>query len=730
MFRSALMACLLTLAAGPVEASDLFQAGAADQARIEPSAFALSPGERIALPELDGRQFEAVFDRAETGQPGGRLWVGRVAGGEPFHRVILTEGNGTLFGLIITPEGAWSLGPEYGGGPVVLRADSTLAFDAGPDDMNAVLPAGLGEAARALDASYGVPAIADDRFGQESPAAAVPVGSNGTVDVGLVYTPEYAALYGIATLTRLQYLVNLYDQALIDSDTGMRARLAHAGPLPVVWDELTSMAQTLDDLFAGAGFGNAGTSLDATGTCILSDEPCVNDGDLSSLFSLRNERSIDVIVFMRRLRSVNSRGCGIARVSAQDLIGVMDPAVEHVNGVAVVSDGIDADGSGGACVDLVLAHEIGHNMGLLHNFEFSAPLVGIHDYSYGYQATCEFKTIQSYDSVGGTTCPGNDPPTRPNEVRVVMYSNPDLNTCFGQPCGENLPDGAVADVHNGPVATDAARSLRMAGHNVSLFRDPPAPAVRSAILPYSRAVRNGTAATAFATIVNPASSGGTATGCGLTVHGAAASDFSYQTTDPTTNSVTGTPDTPADIAAGGSQSFVFSLSQNSSFSGSDVHIDAGCANRRSAENISGVNTFRFLSTALALPDIVALAATVSGTGVVELPGETGAAAFSVAIANIGVLSNVTVRATAGESAAPIGLIELCRTDPQSGSCVTPRSASRIDLIDENQTMTFAVFVRGAGPLVHSPATNRVFVTFTAPGGQSVGATSVAVRTAN
>jgi len=712
----------------PSWSTDLFSLDETSPQQIDPAAFAMVPGERIALPALDGHRFEAEFDRAETGQPGGRLWVGRIAGGETYHRVVLTEGNGALFGMIVTPEGSWSIGPERAGGPVIVRADSLGTAEAGISDMNAVMTRDMAEAARVLDVPRGDLAPAAHRDGPEA-GAAVPVGSNGTVDVGVVYTAEYAALYGIATLTRLQYLVNLYDQALVDSDTGMRARLAHAGPVPVPWNELTSTAQTLDDLFAGAGYGNAGTSEDATGTCIVSGEPCVNDGDLSSLFTLRNERSIDIIVFVRRLHRVHAPGCGIARVSAQNLAGAMDPAVEHVNGVAVLSDGVDADGQGGACDDLIMAHEIGHNMGLLHNFEFSAPLIGIHDYAYGYQATCAFKTIQAYDSLGGTTCPDNNPPTRPNEARVILYSNPDLDACFGQPCGENLPDGVVADVNNGPVATDSARSLREAGHNVSLFRDPPSPAVRSAVLPYSRAVRNGNSATAFATIINPAASGGTATGCGLRVHGAAPSDFSYQTTDPATNAVTGTADTPVDIPAGGSQSFVFSLSQSSSFSGSDVHIDASCANRRSAENIPGVNTFRFLSTSLALPDIVALAATTSGTGVVELPGETGAAAFSVAIANIGSLSNVTVRATAGDTASPMGTIELCRTDPQTGTCATPRAASRVEFINADQTMTFAVFVRGAGPLANAPATNRVFVTFTAPGGQSVGATSVAVRTA-
>lgn len=693
------------------------------------AAFEIDAGDRLSLPVLNGQQFEAVFDRADTRQPGGQLWVGHIAGGESWHRVILTEGNGTLFGMFVTPGGVWTLGPETAGGPPMLRADSSLTIDPDIHDMNATLPAGLAAAVRDLDAPHGM--LAATAANETASAGDVPVGSNGTVDVGIVYTPEIAALYGIATLTRFQYLVNLYDQALIDSDTGMRARLAHAGPLPIAWDEMTSIAQTLDDLFAGAGFGNAGTSEDATGTCILADngEACVNDGDLSSLFALRNDKAIDILVFVRRYHRINAGGCGIARVSAQGLIGVMDPAVEHVNGVVVLSDGIDVDGTGTACADVIMAHEIGHNMGLLHNLEFSGPLTGIHDFAYGYQATCRFKTIQSYDSGGSVVCEDNNPPTRANELRLVRYSNPEQTDCQGEACGVNLPDGVVADTTNGPVATDSARSLRLAGHNVGLFRDPPAPTVRSAVLPYSRAVRNGATATAFATIINPASSGDTATGCRLVLHGASPGEFSYRTTDPATNAVTGTADTPVDIPAGASQSFVFSLTRATSFSGSDLLIDAQCDNRRSSESIPGVNSFRFLSTSLALPDIIALSATVGNTGVLELPSETGAAAFSVAIANIGSLSNVTVSVVPGAGAEPMGTIEFCRTDPQTGVCVAPRAASRVEFINADQTLTFAVFVRGAGALANAPATNRVFVNFTAPSGQSVGATSVAVRTA-
>jgi len=713
-------------------ADELFESGMAGpehNVTLSSSAFNRAPGDRFTLPEMAGQVFEAEFERADVTQPGGRLWVGAIVGGEDYHRVIITEGGGTVFGMFVTPQGVWTMGPEYAGGPLVLRADSVMTADPDADDILFLGSADISAAVRELDVNHGrlLTDIAHARG--DTTSEAVEIGSNGTVDVGFVYTPEIAALYGVATLTRLQYLVNLYDTALVDSDTGMRARLAYAGPVPVPWNELTSTAQTLDDLFAGASFGEAGTSEDATGTCILTGETCVSDGDLSSLFGIRNDRAIDTFVFIRRYHRINSGGCGIARIGGEGNLGVIDPAVEHVNGVVVLSDGIDFDGTGTACADVIMAHEIGHNMGLLHNVEWSGGRLGVHDYAYGYQATCEFKTIQSYDSYP-TVCANNNPPTRANELRIVRYSNPDQSDCQGQACGTSLPDGAVADIVNGPVSTDSARSLRLAGRSISLFRDPPAPSIRSAVLPFSRAVRIGQTATAFASIANPASSGGSATSCGLVMHGAAPGEFNYQTTDPATNAPVGTANTPVDIPAGGTQSFVFSFTRNTAFSQADIPIDAQCSNRSGTASISGVNTFRFTSTSLNVADVVALAATVGNSGFVDLSGSNQAGAFAVATANVGSLSSVVVSASSTVPASEANLtLEVCRTNAVSGACETPRVASFSQLMQAGQTLTFAVFVRASGPVAPNPSANRVVVNFLTPGGLSLGATTVAVRSA-
>lgn len=72
-------------------------------------------------------------------------------------------------------------------------------------------------------------------------------------------------------------------------------------------------------------------------------------------------------------------------------------------------------------------------------------------------------------------------------------------------------------------------------------------ALASSILPTSRSVQTGTAATIFSTIINAGAV--TATQCRIAPLPALPAEFSYQTTDPATNALTGTPDTSVDIAA-------------------------------------------------------------------------------------------------------------------------------------------------------------------------------------
>lgn len=671
----------------------------------------MTPGAVTEFAAPDGRNWPLTVLRTEVQAAGTGVWVARVGEEESLHRAIFTSGHGAVFGLISTPEGDWQIAPVEAGGASVTQRP-VLADDAPANDVLRGFP----QARRA--------ALAEDPV--EGPA--VPVGSNGTVDIAVVYTEGMESFYGLGVVTRAQHLINVLDQALIDSDTGLRVRMVHAQPLGVPWVEQTSTLETIDDLVAGASFGHPGTSADVFGSCESAGGlQCNNDGDLSHLYAMRNGKAADIVIMLRRYWRQQQTYCGVAYLPGAGAVGSIDPATDDVLGVAVTGDGPDANGSGASCGDLTFAHEIGHNLGSHHNIENAGGSFGLFSYSYGHRVDCNFRTIMAYHSSrSGVSCPNGGL----YETWIPAFSNPARVACNGQVCGvADGPELAHADDNTTPA--DNARSIRTEGWRVREYRDPPAPAVVTAVLPASRAVGTGAMATAFVTIANPASTGSTATACGLRVHGGnTGGSFSYRTTDPATNAVTGTPDTPVDIPAGVSQSYVIAMSRTSLTNQADIRIDAQCTNRITQTVIPGLNTLLFTALPAPGPDIISVSATSGSPGrlTISAPGATGA--FAVAVTNAGAPGDILFSAQAATGTQGVGQIQICRTDPNTAQCLTPRLSEVPLTLANNETASFSVFVTAAGTITNQPATNRVrFRAAGASTGRIVGSTSVAVRTA-
>ena len=142
---------------------------------------------------------------------------------------------------------------------------------------------------------------------------------------------------------------------------------------------------------------------------------------------------------------------------------------------------------------------------------------------------------------------------------------------------------------------------------VAVFQRVEAPVVPlAAVLPASRSVQVGDTASAFGAIINPGA--GTAIGCSIAAATTVSADFSYQTTDPVTNALIGSPDTPADILANGLQSFVFSFTPTAAFAPTEVELDFDCLNTLPAPSTVGLNTLLLSASDDPVPDIVALGA--------------------------------------------------------------------------------------------------------------------------
>ena len=248
----------------------------------------------------------------------------------------------------------------------------------------------------------------------------------------------------------------------------------------------------------------------------------------------------------------------------------------------------------------------------------------------------------------------------------------------------------------------------------------------AAVLPDSRSVQLGNPATIFASVLNAAPTALADCRIALPVTAPSGLSLSYQTTDPATNALTGTPNTPATIpGANGVQSFLISLQGTTAFSVTAMPLDFDCLGNAPAAVIPGVDTLDLTLSSTPIPDIIALAATPTNNGIVEVPAG-GAAAFAVASTNVGAAAPITVSADTGTANLPLALT-LCQSNPGTGQCLATPSASVPVNDAAGARPTFSVFLQASGPIALDPADSRIFVRFKDGSGGLHGSTSVAVE---
>jgi hypothetical protein len=279
------------------------------------------------------------------------------------------------------------------------------------------------------------------------------------------------------------------------------------------------------------------------------------------------------------------------------------------------------------------------------------------------------------------------------------------------------------------TASGNATPLRTITGPSTEFNAPQFPAVTTspplvaAVLPVSRSVRVGTAATAFAAIINAGA--GPVQQCAVTPITSVPGTHAFQTTNAS-NQLVGTVNTPATINARGTQNFVLAFVPSAAFGPADVRLGFACDGTNAAPVISGLSTLVLVASFAPVPDLIALAATVSNDGIVNVPGTTGTGAFAVATANVGVGGTITVSADTGATALPVTLT-VCQTDT-SAACLAPAAPTVTLFIDAGTTPTFSVFARASEMIPFEPAVNRVFLRFKDGDNVIRGATSAAIRT--
>ncbi|WP_420431104.1 peptidoglycan DD-metalloendopeptidase family protein [Hyphobacterium sp.] len=288
-----------------------------------------------------------------------------------------------------------------------------------------------------------------------------------------------------------------------------------------------------------------------------------------------------------------------------------------------------------------------------------------------------------------------------------------------------LPDDAPAGVwrYRGEFEGD----IRERAFYVSMTPEPGA-RLGAALLPASRSVRAGSEATVFATVVN--NSAVTAQGCWIGPGAPFRGRFRYRQTDPASNAAVGAENRIFDLPAGGSRSFVLSFTPDTGAEGTsfELPIRYKCDNGDAARILPGVNSVLLSFGAESSADLIAIAVTPSGDGILRLADANTNGAFAAAVANVGADGELTLRPSGTGAAAGLDLV-ICETDTASGACLGSPAQDVTRIFAAGETASFAVFARPQGESVaFSPATTRIRVE--ALDGDSIirGATSVAVRT--
>jgi hypothetical protein len=299
--------------------------------------------------------------------------------------------------------------------------------------------------------------------------------------------------------------------------------------------------------------------------------------------------------------------------------------------------------------------------------------------------------------------------------------------------------------HAGDVTVDARGNVFVAEHDFGRVREILAtpPSLVASVLPGARSVQITNQATLFATVINTGPT--TLDNCRIAQPGWAPIGLfvDYQTTNPATNALTGTVDTPVSIAGNnGVQTFVVTFSYGSDVVGatpfdvSGLALEFACSagsdvdtagyHLYAAAVVPGVDTIDLDMSATPVADIIALSSTPSGNGVVSV-SVGGAAAFAVATTNLGVAAQVTASADTGATGLPLAL-NICETNSATGQCLAPPAAS-VSLSDAGGAApTFSIFVQATAAIAFNPAASRIFVRFKDPSGALHGSTSVAVAT--
>lgn len=394
----------------------------------------------ISVPAPDGSQVKLRYERHVEEADGNWTWIGRVIDGDQRQEAIITFGEKAVFGSIPQLGGRPALSLQTRNGSLwVVEADPSRLVKGGNGHADMMVPeaAALRSSVVAASATYQAAQIVQGAVASSAVAqAATPTASN-TIDVAIGYTPEFATANGGASgaVTRLTYLIQVSNQAFVNSDINGYLRIVNA--TQVSYTNVNTNQAALSELTGSNG-----------------QTPVTVPAALAPLRTARDQYGADIAVLVRKFNTPENEGCGIAWLNGAGQTAIT--AADASWGYAVISDGYDqgTDGKTYYCADETLVHEAAHLMGSAHDRANSTTSsgglqYGRYPYSFGYKTGANdgnFYTVMAYGDTG--------------QLSHRIFSTPLKSTCgpaANRACG-------VAN------SEDNARSLNQTIPVVATFR--------------------------------------------------------------------------------------------------------------------------------------------------------------------------------------------------------------------------------------------------------------------
>lgn len=368
-----------------------------------------------------GRALALEHERVLEGSDGARTWVGRLREGGSDNVVYVTEANGNVYATIPTSDSIFEI--------VARSGESAVVRDLAARGMRRKLNVGKDYV---IPPVLGAPVSAVEQNVDRQKALPTP---QVTIDVMIVYNDAFVSRYGANVATRMNNLIAQANDSYVRSEVAITLRLVRSEQKS--YANATSNAVALQAIQSGAGV-------------------------FSTVAASRDTYGADLVVLLRPFDDATHGGCGIAFVGGFNQTTLMSQF-----GYAVASDGSDLGGSGFLCLDKTFQHEMGHNMGLLHDRATVAADgggTGATSYAFGY------------------IIPG----TNPSVGDIMSYADRAVN-CFSSPlvyrqgtvsglsggsCNVAPTTGDLMGVasSNASSSADAAATLNFTRVTVSNFR--------------------------------------------------------------------------------------------------------------------------------------------------------------------------------------------------------------------------------------------------------------------